>query len=426
MAKSLKQKPSGAYLAARTLFAAATLLTTTLIMCSRAAAQTYTILYNFNGQSDGAEPSTTLLRDGTGNLYGTALGDGYCPPGCGVVFKVSTSDQETVLHTFNGPPDGGYPGSGLTADSAGNAYGVTMSGGANKCSGYYQGCGAVFRINKTGESVVYSFKGPPDGQMPMADLIDDAQGNLYGTTFFGGTGCGTVFKVDSTGNETALYRFKGAMDGCYPWSPLLRDAAGNLYGTTEEGGNQACSQDGLQSGCGTIFRLDPSGKETVLYRFTGPPDGEGPGGTLATDGVSLYGTTPGGGGSNDGTIFKFDKSGKETILHTFEGSDGVGPTGVIRDQNGNLYGTTTGGGNECLPIYNTCGTAFELDAAQNLTILHYFDGADGQNPLAGLIRDAAGHLYGTTQFGGTAFGCVVGAMGEADIVGCGVVFKIAP
>src|SRR5271157_3231541 len=244
---------------------------------------------------------------------------------------------ESVLHSFPGSPDGANPYAGLVRDAQGNLYGTTVNGGA-------QAKGTVFKVDATGnETVLYSFTGAGgDGANPEAGLVPDAQGNLYGTTYAGGaSNAGTVFKVDTTGNETVLYSFTGAGgDGAGPTGLLVRDAQGNLYGTTVFGG---------ASGKGTVFKADATGNETVLYSFTGAGgDGANPEAGLVPDAQgNLYGTTDAGGASNAGTVFKVDTTGNETVLYSFTGAggDGAGPTGLlVRDAQGNLYGTTVFGG----------------------------------------------------------------------------------
>jgi len=215
------------------------------------------------------------------------------------------------------------------------------------------------------------------------------------TSFFNGLGCGTVFKLDASNHETVLYRFTAAgTEGNTPVGGLIRDAAGNLFGTTSNGGDPAC-----YSGCGAMFKLDTTGKVTVLHSFTGPPDGKTPSTSVVQVGSNLYGTTGSGGSGLGlwGTVFKFDKSGNETVLHSFArgAADGADPfAALISDAAGNLYGTTVGGGTF------DAGTVFMLDKTGKESLLHSFTRSDGWLPEASLIRDAAGNLYGTTYNGG--------------------------
>jgi uncharacterized repeat protein (TIGR03803 family) len=200
----------------------------------------------------------------------------------------------TELYPFNSSgdlSDGAWPEAGVTRDAAGNLYGTTFFGGTGTgCDIYFGGCGEVFKLDTTGtETVLHSFGGAPDGSNPTARVVLDESGNLYGTTAFGGEyGDGTVFKVDATtGAETILHSFSGGADGANPNAGLVEDAAGNFYGTTQYGG-QAC--DGR--GCGTVFELSTTGQETILYRFRDVPDGASPLGGVALDSSGrVYGTT---------------------------------------------------------------------------------------------------------------------------------------
>lgn len=374
---------------------------------SYAEAQSLTVLYNFTGSPDGAAPFADLVRDSEGNLYGTTLVGGN---NSGTVFEVSANGTETILHTFRGKRDGSEPWAGLVRDRQGNLYGTTGNGGAFNF-------GVVFEVTKAGkERVLYSFAGLPDGQHPMAGLVRDAAGNFHGTTSGGGggncnygAGCGTVFMLSNSGTETVLHSFTGGtMDGATPVARLVRDASGNLYGTTNGGG---------ASGLGTVFKVDPTGKETVLYSFAGyPTDGANPAAGLIWHAGKLYGTTSGGGAYSYGTVFRVTKTGGESVLYSFGGtlSDGRDPeAGLIGDAAGNLYGTTErGGGTICAG--NGCGTVFKLTKDGKETVLCAFAvGNDASIPAAGVILDAEGNLYGTTSNGGTAGGP-------------GTVFKLTP
>jgi uncharacterized repeat protein (TIGR03803 family) len=271
-------------------------------------------------------------------------------------------------------------------------------------------------------SVLHGFTGRADGANPFASLIQDASGNLYGTTRGGGNdsacpalappGCGVVFKLDPDGNQTVLYTFTGPPDGANPTFGMVMDASGNLYGTAGGGGNLTT----CYGGCGVVFKLDPSGHETLLYSFTGGRDGSGPTGVLVQDASgNLYGTTIGGGvqtgSSGFGVVYKLDPSGHETVLYSFSGgADGGYPAaGVIRDAAGNLYGTAWYGG-----AFNE-GVVFKIDTSNTEKVLYSFTGrADGGSPFSGLVRDPSGNLYGTTEGGGNLCGAA----------GCGVVFKL--
>ena len=292
-----------------------------------------TVLYNFKGGADGGAPRASLVRDSAGNLYGTTSGaDSF-----GNVFKVSPTGKETVLFSFDGGAQGAVPLAKVIRNEIGNLYGVTENGGA-------YGCGVVFMIEPSGqETVLWAFTGVPDGCQPVGDLRMDSQGNIYGTTKGGGTsGYGAVFKRDAlTYAETVVYSFAGSPDGAGPAAGLFQETGGNLYGTTEWGGDLSCGQ-----GCGVVFKVDTTGQEFVLYSFTGGNDGGYPvAGLIKDEAGNLYGTTYSGGAWGMGVIFKL-APGVETVLHTFTGiADGGGPAaGLIQDTAGNLYGTTSAGG----------------------------------------------------------------------------------
>jgi uncharacterized repeat protein (TIGR03803 family) len=355
-------------------------------------AQTFTTLVNFDF-SNGAFPYGSLLRDPVGNLYGTTEVGGSSNDG--TVFMVNTSGVETVLYNFTGGADGGNPLAGLVRDPAGNLYGTTETGGAS-------GLGAVFKVDSKGtETVLHSFDGT-DGCIPLGGLVRDKAGNLYGTTSgCGSSNFGTVFKVSKTGTEKTLHSFAGPPnDGAFPsYENLLIDTKGNLYGVTLSGGG-AC----FNFGCGTIFKLDTTGKETVLHNFTGlTTDGCSPSGMLANDVEgNFYGTAGGCGEFSLGVVWKLSNKGTESVLHSFSGQNGVSPSGgVVIDAKGNLYGDTDGGG----PY--SAGVVFKLSKTGKETVLHSFALEDGETPFAGVIRDAKGNLYGTAAEGGSQnFGTV--------------------
>ena len=345
-----------------------------------AHAQTEKVLYSFTGGADGGEPWGNLIQN-AGTLYGTNSGGG--PYGSGTVFMLKASGAEKTLYSFTGGTDGGNPHAGLIQDTQGNLYGTTQLNGA-------YGGGTVFVVSPSGaERVLYSFRGA-DGSAPNAGLIQDAQGNLYGTTYFGGAyGAGTVFMLSRSGRETVLYSFTGGADGLNPMASLIGDAQGNLYGTTLSGGAY---------GAGTVFRVSPKGSEKVLYSFSGGLDGERPAASLIQDAQgNLYGTTLWGGQYNLGTVFVVTPSGAEQVLHSFTGGwDGGNPfASLVQDAQGYLYGTTKYGG-----AYG-CGTVFIVDLSGGEKVLYSFKGGtDGAYPYGGLVQDAQGNFYGTTLDGG--------------------------
>jgi uncharacterized repeat protein (TIGR03803 family) len=353
-----------------------------------ADASTLKILYSFHGGSDGAGPTSSLLRGPDGNYYGTTIGGGEgC--GCGTVFRLSSKGEETVLHTFGGTNDGQYPSSSLAVDRVANIYGTTAGGGDTDS-------GILFRIAPDGTESVLHFFGGSDGASPNAGPTLDRNGNLFGTTAIGGpNGGGTIYKFATDGSFTRLHGFGSGNDGAVPSTALTKAPHGVFYGTTAFGGVH---------GNGVVFALRRSGKESVLYNFSGGSDGADPQGVIRDSQGNLFGVTYHGGSPNLGTIFKLTPDGTESILHTFAGgSDGAGPSAKLAfDEEGNLYGTTSaGGGGGCS---GGCGTIFKIAPDGTETILHAFSGGtDGSNPVGGLILDRHGDLIGTANQGG-AFG----------------------
>jgi len=371
----------------------------------RAQAQTFKVLYSFAGYpTDGAAPIGGLLRDATGNLYGTTEYGGNndsCPyglPGCGTVFKLDTNGVETVLHNFTGP-DGAEPIATLAMDAMGDLYGTTFAGGLlQDCADIGPGCGVVFKLSGKKETVLHRFSGRRDGALPYGGVVVDASGALYGTANAAGEfGDGVAFRLVGK-KETVLHAFTGGKDGGYITAGLIMDAKGNLYGTAVYGGDLNCD---YPDGCGVVFKL--TGKQdTVLYNFGGSPDGAGPAAALFMDrNGNFYSTTAQGGlGDNLGTVFELSRHDKERVLYIFQyGHDGVRPTsGVVRDAQGNLYGTTAEGMGKAFP-----GIVYQITKDGKEKILHYFcttDCSDGANPYGDLIMDANGNLYGTASNGG--------------------------
>ena len=320
---------------------------------------------------------------------------------------LAPAQEFTTLYNFADSSDGGYPIAGVIQDPTGNLYGTAAEGGNSglNCNPY--GCGVVFKLDTTrGETVFHSFSGR-DGRDPSAPMILDRADNLYGTTVSGGLrNGGIVFKIDGAGRETKLYGFTGNSDGCAPSQGLLRDQSGNLYGTTG-----ACTYH-----YGTIFRIGTAGKFTLLHSFNrSASDGAYPlGGHLTMDkSGNLFGVTQLGGASDAGVLYKVSRSGKFMLLHSFAAgtADGCGPLGsVLQDEAGNFYGTTESCGS------HNYGTIWKLSRNGRETILHNFAGgtSDGCNPQAGVSRDSKGNLYGVT------YGCGAnsyGALYKLDVNG---------
>lgn len=381
----------------------------TLLLSVQGRAADFKVLYRFKGYTDGDTPGALIL-DAAGNLYGTTLSGG--PSDYGTVFKLTHNPDgswtKEVLHSFTEVADGTYPFGRLVFDTAGNLYGTTGAGGIH-------GFGTVFQLtaNPDGSwthAVLYRFQGGTDGASPLAGLIFDSAGNLYSTTAQGGgdSGLGTVFKMaknpDGSWTESVLYRFPKRSRGFDPVAELVFDAVGNLYGTTLGGGSYLCPQHE----CGSVFKLthnaDGSWTHSVIHRFKGG-DGSQPYGGVTFDAAgNLYGTTRSGGDQNRGVVFKLtpnpDGSWAFSKIHVFRGLDGALPVaGVIFDPAGNLDGTTSYGG-----VCNY-GVVFRLtpspDGKWTKVLLHRFHYTpDGAYPDAGLVSDNVGNLYGTTSRGG--------------------------
>jgi uncharacterized repeat protein (TIGR03803 family) len=338
-----------------------------------------------------------------------------------VAVRPAQAQTYTVLHSFTAGADGAVP-SPIIRDAQGNLYGTTRFGGDPSCG--LDTCGTIFKVDRAGnESVLYGFEGGSNGSNPVAGLVRDAAGNLYGTTQGNGfiDGDSVIFKLDPNGQETTLLVADvpdaGALD-----SPLALDAQGNLYGMSPFGGQPNCGLNSFGLGCGTLFRLTPSGEFDVLHVFNGN-DGMQPEGGVVLDGKgNLYGTANFGGDlpcqslgygyfqPGCGTVYKLDSRGNFTVLHTFSGEgDGSFPLGLTIDSAGNLYGIAQNGGDE---VQNTnfergVGTVFKVDTAGEFSVLYTFvpctepPCTEGQvrNPVfaSHLIRDSKGNLYGLEQ-----------------------------
>jgi uncharacterized repeat protein (TIGR03803 family) len=387
-----------------------------------ASAQTFTVLHNFTGRADGAEPSVGLTMDPTGNLYGTTLYGGVVGGcfgnGCGIVFKLSrvgSSWTFSPLYTFTGGSGGAFPAARVIRGRDGTLYGSTLEGGADNA-------GVVFNLRPpphvTGsvfspwiETVLYPFGNLPDGNSPVGDLLFDAAGNIYGTTEYGGyecedtVYCGTVYELTPSGSgwsETILYEFTDE-NVAVPLAGVIFDDAGNLYGTTS-------------NAAGAVYELMRSGSgwtESTLFEFGYEGGGYSPAGGVIFDPLGhLYGTAQFGGTNGAGTVFELMSLGGSwtaSTLFNFTGS-GAPRDSLVRDAPGNLYGTTCFGG-----VHNS-GTVFKLTPSGGgwtETDLHDFTGdGDGYCPMGNVILDAQGNIYGTAYEGGSE--------------GYGTVFEITP
>jgi uncharacterized repeat protein (TIGR03803 family) len=387
-------------------------------------AQTFKSLLSFDG-TDGSNPYSPLVEGNDGYFYGTTCcGGAYGSDvgGYGTVFRISRTGELTTIYNFcalTNCTDGSDPYAGMVLATNGNFYGTTVGGGTNNK-------GTVFKITPSGIlTTLYSFSGGADGSAPT-ELTLAADGNLYGTTEFGanlcyGYGCGTVFKISTSGALTTLYTFcaqTNCTDGANPDAGVVQGNDGNFYGTSSDGGAY---------GLGTVFKITPSGTLTTLYSFcsqTNCPDGAHPsvGLVQARDG-NFYGTTGSAGPHNFGTVFKITPAGAFTTVRGFCAQrnclDGGNPdAALIQGSDGNLYGTTTSGGAAFF------GFVFKMTLAGNLTPLYNFcsqaNCADGSYPSAALIQATNGKLYGTTEWGGS-----YGLICDSRELPCGTLFDLS-
>lgn len=365
-------------------FAILAILLATFLSATLTRGQTYTVLHTFTGL-DGNSPLAGLFRDSAGNLYGTTFYGGAF--GSGTVFKIDTSNNETVLHSFAGGTDGANPYGTVIRDSAGNLYGTTMAGGSPVCQ-----CGTVFKLSSGGmETVMYRFRGGTDGAIPMSRLIRDSAGNLYGTTSSGGyNNYGTVFKLNTRGKESVLYRFRnGEAGSLHPG--VIRDSAGDLYGTAS----------------GRVFKLDASNHFSLLAPEVG--------GSLGDLSFCFSGEICG--TDFEASVWRITKSGENfIILYDFptyyDGSMLEG--GVVQNAAGDLFGVASCCGQ------GDSGVIYEVTNAGVGKTLYAFDGdAGGAYPQGNLVLDKDGNVFGTTSAGGD-----LNCAGFA--YGCGVVYKFTP
>ena len=393
------------------VFTLSTALGLIVVFAQPASAQTESVLYNFcrmTNCSDGLEPTGNIVRDAEGNTYGTTLAGGQF--GQGILYSVSPAGVETVLHNFgNSTYDGQVP-TGLVSDNQGNLYGTTTYGGSQVSRG--TSFGTVFKMTPGGVySILYNFYGiDTDGSLPRSAPAIDVKGNLYGTTEYGGEyGVGTIFKLTPVGRETILHSFdNNGVDGYLLFTGLALDQKGNVWGASTYGGKR---------GDGIIFEVSASGVYTIRLNFASIPSGVGyPESTITLDAAgNLYGT----GTSYDvawfGGVYKISHgSGEiwtEDVLTAFNSSTGYFPeAGVTFDSAGNLYGTAFEGGTLGF------GTVFELTPGGELISLFNFDGTHGSGPDDNLVVDSAGNLYGTTPYGGTG----------GTVNGGGTLYEITP
>lgn len=409
----------------------------------------FRVLHTFegSGHGDGSVPTANLI-DKSGVLYGTTRRGGtkvlprcramFAPgSGCGTVFALTPSGStytETVLYSFcvryYQCPDGRVPLGALIRDKNGNLYGTTSEGGAYDTGTHVSNdSGTVFELTPSGsgytELVLHSFGARGDGVTPLAGLTFGANGALYGTTSAGGaTGSGTVFELAPSGSgysEHILHSFSLSGDGANPNAGVILSRNGVLYGTTVNGGGLGSCSTGIQHGCGTVYSIETSGQERILYRFKGQSDGAGPeGGVILGKNGTLYGTTSGGGAYGLGTVFLLARSRSgytERVLYSFgaTSNDGADPySGVILAASGSLYGTTLLGGNTSCghPVIFRCSTVFELvpsGSGYTEKVLYDFDGgSDGAWPYSDVIFCRNGAVCGAASAygsfgGGTVF-----------------------
>lgn len=361
-----------------------------IFSCLTSSAQTFKTLVNFD-QTDGAGPYYGTLAQGIdGALYGTTVGGGTHHDG--VAFGVTTIGSFTFVHNFcsqDNCEDGVEPQGGMILGTDGNLYGTTCFGGNDEN-------GTIYKVTRDGTlASLYRFD-ITDGLCPLDTLVEATDGNFYGTTNTGGAfGHGTVFRITPLGILATLHSFNFS-DGLDPVGGLVQTDDGSLLGTAEGGGTGHCN-----SGCGTVFRITPSGTFGVIHSFN-VDDGQQPDGMLmqASDG-NIYGTTYIG-ALGYGTVFKISRNGRLTTIHRFNASDGAYPTGkLIQATDGNLYGTAEEGG------ASGVGTVFRITPNGTMTTLHSFDGTDGLAPFAGVVQHTNGNFYGTTEYAGGGGGGTV-------------------
>lgn len=390
-------------------------------------AQTFTFLAGFDG-SNGDWPTAAPVQGLDGNFYGTTYTGGNGAYFGGTVFGFSPAARMKSLYSFpcsqSSCPNGSAPTGNLLLAANGDFYGTAVAGGTGSCSS--PGCGTIFKVSREGVlTTLYNFNGT-DGQNPIGPLVQGSDGSLYGVTNTGGIinsdcyGCGTVFKLTPDGVLTTIYQFcskPGCADGSLPFGGLKQSSDGNFYGYTTSGGAYLG---------GTIFEITPDGLLTTLYSFCYycPNGGVDPSGVVQASDGNFYGVTAAGGPRSlscqegCGTFFRLTPSGKLRTLLSFNGTDGEEPGGLTEATDGNFYGTTYFGGSTYF-----YGTIFKVTPTGNLTTLYAFcavkDCLDGFQPND-LVQATDGSLYGTAAYGGQQnIDCTTGA-GR----GCGTVFSL--
>jgi uncharacterized repeat protein (TIGR03803 family) len=327
----------------------------------------YTTLYEFmGGSSDGGFPISGVTRDATGNLFGTTAGINGA---LSTIYEIKKTGGEKILHFLTNFTDGAAANSAPILDSKGNLFGNTWEGGDSSCGFNGNGCGTVYEVQANGTFLVlYTFTSLAEGIEPAGSPVMDSQGNLFGTTQWGGdlncehtVGCGTIYELDHAGQYKILHKFTGKSDGSYPGC-VIDDGAGNLVGVTGGGGDLSCSPP---FGCGTIFRINKSGKFKTLYEFTPFTENNNGHSCLVHDAKgNLYGTNSLGGTNNSGYLAVLDTAGKYRVLYNFpiaNSSQGGVPLGVVLGPNGEFFGVNAEGGDtSCGAEDSGCGTVFKL------------------------------------------------------------------
>ena len=346
-------------------------------------------LVTFGNLPDPHLPTAGLVLGPDGNLYGTSFYGGDA--NFGTVFKVTPKGEMTVIYSFEGGSDGAYPSAQLLVGQDGNLYGTTEYGGGAACPQLVMGpgCGTVFKVTLQGtESILYAFQGQGDGLIPTGAVIQVASGDLYGTTNGGGlANSGVMFHIEPDGTEETIHQFNYAVEGAVPGTPILGHD-GNFYVL-------------LGSGFGSFARVTPTGDTTLVYTFAQVPgDAAFPNGILTRDAEgNFYGTAPYGGAEGFGVVFKLTPAGEEQIVYSFSGGDdGSRPNGpVLLATNGLMYGTTTYGGSK------NYGVIYELSPEGAQSVVHTFKlptYTPVQGNGIGLVEGKHHYIYGATTGGG--------------------------